>query len=219
MRHTTSLTLLLLALTSYHVYSNEIESSIDSSSSAAQQFLGNPLRFFGLTKTLATTTTVLSTTVVFVRQTCTVVASSIPPCSVAPPTTTTTTTTPLPTTTTPSTTPAPVTSSTSPAPTTPKLPFIQILPGGSSPLFSGSININKVNPPKVQFNLPQISNPLNGINASGLAGLGNLFNKQPVSISLAAGVSASVTAGDDVGRKRRSELIELASLQPSIVRA
>ena len=98
-------------------------------------------------------------------------------------------------------------------PTTPKLPFIQILPGGSSPLFSGSINVNKVNPPKIQINMPQM-NPGNG---SGLAGLGNLFNKPPGAISLSAGVSASVSSG--AGRKRRAELIELSELQPSIVRA
>jgi len=58
---------------------------------------------------------------------------------------------------------------------------------------------------------------MNPGNGSGLAGLGNLFNKPPGTISLSAGVSASVSSGG--GRKRRAELIELSELQPSIVRA
>jgi len=184
--------------------------AIESSMSADSDFqsLGSSFRFLGITKTMATTTTVVSTQTVFVHTTCIVKFPNVGPCSDTPPTTTpapTTTTTAATTTTTKATT-----TTTKPTTTTSK-PLIQIIPGASRPVLTGTVTFNKVEPPKLQVNLPDfLGGGTLGGNSNGTAGnngfLGALFNKPPMTVSSAG------------RRRRRSELVEESRIQPSLVR-
>lgn len=201
----------LLAVAACLVYPKAVHSSsnVIESSMSSDEFQSPLLRFFGITKTVVTTTTVLTTQTVFVHPTCLLSIANVNSCAKSPPTT-------IPTpTTTPTTTPTPATN---PTTTTTSKPWIQIIPGSVRPFLTGSVTINKVEPPKLQVNLPNLLG--GGNNNTGASNIGNavgaLINKRPVNVNVGGSVSASISTGQK--RRRRSQVIE-ESVQPSIVRA
>lgn len=204
-----------LAVAACLVYPKAVHSSSDviESSMSANDFQSPSLRFFGITKTMATTTTVLTTRTVYVHPTCLLAIADVKPCAERP-----TTTTPIPTTT-PTTTTGPTTTTkpATPTTTTTSRPWIQIIPGSVRPFLTGSVTINKIEPPKLQVNLPDL---LGGGNNTGGNNIGNavgaLINKRPINVNVGGSVSASISSGSK--RRRRSQLIE-ENIQPSIVRA
>lgn len=206
------------------VQSDAIESSMSRDSDI--QSLPSSFRFLGITKTMATTTTVASMQTVYVHATCLVKFPNVEPCINIPPTTTPApTTTTIPTTT---TTKAPTTTTrrttTTKATTTTAKPWLQIIPGSSRPLLTGSVTINKVDPPKLQVNLPEFlgGGIINGGNNAGTkpsgsnSGLGVLFSKPALNVNVGGGISASLSSGGR--RRRRSSLVEESAIQPSAVK-
>jgi hypothetical protein len=202
------------------VHSEAIESSMSTDSDF--QSLGSSFRFLGITKTMATTTTVISTQTVYVHPTCIVKFPNVQPCSETPPTTTAAPTTTTTTTAATTTTTKATTTTTKPTTTTSK-PLFQIIPGSSRPILTGTVTFNKVDPPKLQVNLPDflgggsIGNGSSSGNSTGGGLLGGLFNKPPMNVNIGGSVSASISHGGR--RRRRSNLVEEESrIQPSLVR-
>lgn len=190
-------------------WSLDVESSMSMADYPSSGF-----RMMGITKTMATTTTVVTTQTVYVHPMCYSVVPNVKPCSMTPPTTT----------------PAPVTTPTPTTPTTPTTtttnkPWIQIIAGSPQPVLTGTFTFNKVPPPRLELNLPSISNgnanQANGSSSAGNnptagnGGLINLFNKPAINLNVGGSVSASVSSGN--GRRRRSQLVEENNIQPSLV--